>query len=210
MKSCLIFDLDGTISDPKEGITKSINYALQENGFEQRPEDDLATYIGPPLDETFQILCCSSDFTLIEKLVRSYRERYAETGYRENVLYSNIAETIQNLYDNNIPLGVCTSKPERFARPILDMFQLSHFFQFVSGGDVGIKKSQQLSQLLSEGTINRQSIMIGDRNVDLSAARINGLKSAAVLWGHGSREELEAEQPDFILKEVHELRNLIL
>lgn len=146
---------------------------------------------------------------MIEKLVRIYRERYADTGYRENILYSNVAETIQILYENSIPLGVCTSKPERFARPILSMFQLEHLFKFVSGGDVGIKKSQQLSQLLSEGAINRHSIMIGDRNVDVSAAKANGLKSAAVLWGYGSRAELEAENPDLILEEIQELKNLM-
>ncbi len=205
----LIFDLDGTLSDPKEGITKSVNYALIKHGYDEQCIDALAPIvIGPPLDESFKTLTKVSDSAHIGSLVASYRERYADLGFRENTLYDGITQTLETLKSNSVRMGVCTSKPERFARPILEMFELIDYFEFLSGGDVGVQKGSQLKTLLDERSICENWLMIGDRKHDLIAANENGLHSAGVLWGYGSREEIDAHSPNHILESVEEFLSL--
>ncbi|WPC72770.1 HAD hydrolase-like protein [Vibrio porteresiae] len=200
----IVFDLDGTISDPKDGIVRSINYALAEHGLAVRSEQELQRYIGPPLDSTFKELSNSSDSKLILSLVAKYRERYSEVGFSENKLYEGVVSSLESL-NQHIPLAVCTSKRADFAERILTLFEIRHLFEFVNGGDVGITKVAQLSDLRSAGTIGSGSIMVGDRNVDLIAAHRNGLKSVGVLWGYGDYEELSSEQPSMILQSPSEL-----
>ncbi|WP_428239626.1 HAD hydrolase-like protein [Gynuella sp.] len=206
----LVFDLDGTISDPKAGITQSINYALEHHHFDPLPQDELSRFIGPPLDKTFAELTRNSDPGLITSLVEKYRERYGDIGFSENVLYEGIESTLMELHDRqNCKLGVCTSKRGDFAVKILDMFGLIDLFSFVNGAEIGIEKWQQLENLLNDGVISRNSIMIGDRSNDLHAANHNHLDSAGVLWGYGSRAELEKERPGHILQYPQELLSLI-
>ena len=204
----LIFDLDGTISDPKMGITRSINYSLKCHGFPEREEQELVKYIGPPLDNTFKELASGSDQALTESLVEKYRERYSEVGYSENTLYGGIVDCLESLA-KRYPLAVCTSKRVDFASMILALFKISHLFQVVNGGDIGITKSQQLSELLSKGIVGENSIMIGDRNVDLISARANHLRSIGVLWGYGDYEELHLENPYAILDNPKQLLEVI-
>lgn len=111
----LIFDLDGTISDPAAGIGRSLNYALSAFGYPILAEQDVSQYIGPPLDQTFRQLTQSTSQTHIQELVNKYRERYADVGYAENVLYPGIAEALASLAAQSMPLGLCTSKPLKFA-----------------------------------------------------------------------------------------------
>jgi phosphoglycolate phosphatase len=194
-----VFDLDGTISDPKDGIVRSLNHALSAHGFACQDESALATYIGPPLDSTFKIITDSDDPALITSLVAKYRERYSEVGYSENVLYAGIPEVLEQL--SSIPgirLGICTSKRVDFAERILELFGLQHFFAFVDGGDVGIEKWQQLQALIEKTVINQNSLMIGDRDVDLAAAHRNQIHAAGVLWGYGSLDEIEEHKPAYI------------
>lgn len=206
----LVFDLDGTISDPKDGIVRSFNYALAAYGFDTCDENELATYIGPPLDSTFGILTGSDDAELILSLVTKYRERYAQIGFSENILYDGIPKALAELSSTaGVTLGICTSKRADFAEQILDMFGLRHFFSFVSGGDVGIEKWQQLQELRERSVINQNSLMIGDRYIDLSAAHKNELPSAGVLWGHGSLEELQAHAPAHIFSTPDDLLTLL-
>lgn len=205
----LIFDLDGTISDPKNGIIRSINYALECHSFEIRKEVELVKYIGPPLDVAFIALTQSKDPGLIVNLVDKYRERYADIGYAENVLYAGIHEALTALYqygDNH--LAICTSKRVDFATKILDMFGLLDMFEFMNGGDVGIQKHQQLAGLLEEELISKHSLMIGDRDVDLTAAHQNGINSAGVLWGYGSEDEITKENPMYVLSAIPQLSDL--
>jgi phosphoglycolate phosphatase len=204
----ILFDLDGTLSDPLVGIGRSINYALTHCGYPARELDQLSVYIGPPLDESFRALTGVATVSHIEALVAKYRERYADVGYSENVLYPGIPEALSALSDAGIPMGVCTSKRVDFAELILEMFGLRKHFRFVSGGEIGIQKWQQMQVLLADGQVSTQSVMVGDRAVDMVAAHRNGLQAAGVLWGHGARAELECEQPRYLMATVAELTTL--
>lgn len=205
----LIFDLDGTISDPKQGIVNCMNYALTSHGFSECSGDDISRYIGPPLDVGLSSLASTTDKTLITSLVSKFRERYSERGFSENTLYPGVVESLEQLSRvAGLKLGVCTSKRVDFAERILEMFSIRHHFEFVSGGDVGIEKWQQLAWLLEDGAITEQSLMIGDRAVDLTAAHKNKLQSLAVLWGYGSLSELSQHNPVGILTKPSELASL--
>ena len=162
-------------------------------------------YIGPPLDQTFAALTASSDESLIRSLVAKYRERYAAVGYAENRIYDGIGPVLEKLGACGRKLGVCTSKRVDFAGQILELFNIRRHFLFVDGGEIGMRKWQQLEGLLKKGIIAPGSIMVGDRGVDLAAAHRNGLDSAGVLWGYGSREELTAERPRHIFQAPAEL-----
>ncbi|HCY13407.1 MAG TPA: HAD family hydrolase [Gammaproteobacteria bacterium] len=205
----IIFDLDGTISDPKDGIARSINFALECHNFEAKGEDEIGKLIGLPLDQMYAQLIEATEPSLVSSLIARYRERYVEIGYAENTLYEGMEASLRHLHASSAaPLAICTTKKADVAKKILEMFGLDDLFEFVSGGDIGIKKYQQLEQLLYDGTITRNSLMVGDRFVDIRAARRNQLRSAAVLWGYGSRIELENEQPTFILEQPLQIKEL--
>lgn len=205
----LLFDLDGTISDSFNGITRSFNYALSFYGYAEIPVSDLAHYIGPPLDEAFKTITGLNDDVKINAFISKFRERYSDVGFSESTLYPGIGESVNALSDRNIPMAICTSKRKDFAERILKLFGISHHFRFISGGDIGIQKWQQIESLIRGGQIDSNCIMIGDRAGDISAARKNGIKSAGVLWGYGSRAELKAEFPDYLLSQPSDLLKLI-
>lgn len=204
----LVFDLDGTISNPALGIARSMNYALTALGFDLIPEHSVSEYIGPPIDDTFRRLVSSTDEEHIVQLVSKYRERYSEVGYSENVLYPGIPEALSYLAGKGTLLGICTTKRIDFAERILEHFGLRQFFQFVSGGDVGIEKHKQLECLLAEKTIDVRATMIGDRSIDIAAAHANGLQSVGVLWGHGTESELIAVHAQLLLSYPSQLMEL--
>jgi phosphoglycolate phosphatase len=205
----LLFDLDGTISDPLDGIARSFNYALSYYGYEEIPVSDLAQYVGPPLDESIKTITGINDNIEMNAFISKYRERYSAVGFSENRLYPGIRESIEDLSNQNIPMAICTSKRQDFAERILKLFGISHHFRFVSGGDIGMQKWQQIGSLIDSGSIDYNCIMIGDRAVDLSAAHKNGIKSAGVLWGYGSRTELEMQSPICLLSQPSDLLKLI-
>ncbi|SHI77134.1 phosphoglycolate phosphatase [Desulfatibacillum alkenivorans DSM 16219] len=194
-KPFLLFDLDGTLSDPLEGIARSFNYALSSLGYEEKPIADFAQYIGPPLDESFKVETGIEDDAEIGAFITKFRERYIEVGFSENELYPGIKESLEELAGRNVSMAICTSKRRDMAEKILDLFEIRGHFQFVSGGDVGIQKWRQIKSLLAQDAINPNAVMIGDRDIDLTAAHKNGIRSAGVLWGYGSRAELEAQAP---------------
>lgn len=200
-----IFDLDGTLTDPSVGIGRSLNHALQHFGHAPISAKEVSQYIGPPLDQIFRTRLSGVSAEHVVELVAKYRERYAEVGFAENVIYPGIPEALSALAAAEVPLGLCTSKRADFAESILELFGLREYFGFVSGGDIGIRKTDQLATLLNQGVIDTASTMIGDRSIDILAARENGLKSVAVLWGHGTREELESAVPDAFIESPHEL-----
>lgn len=203
------FDLDGTLSDPAIGIGRSLNYALDAFGYRTISTLEVSQYVGPPLDWAFQQIVPGASHDSVISLVAKYRERYRDVGYRENTLYPGIAEALGQLSSDGVPMGVCTSKRTDFAEQILEMFCVRHHFRFVAGGDIGLAKGSQLRALLEQGAIRPASTMIGDRAVDIEAARANGLRAVGVLWGHGTRTELVAAGPDGLLKSPAELASLL-
>ena len=205
----IVFDLDGTISDPLLGFSRSINHALALQGLPERAPADLARFVGPPLYESAVELTGSADPTRHNRLIADYRRRYGEAGYAENTLYDGIPEALDALRDAGATLGVCTSKRADFAEKILGRFGLRGRFAFVSGGDIGVHKWQQLQALREAGLVDGDSVMVGDRDVDITAAHRNGLHACGVLWGFGSLEELAAERPRHLLEKPHELRGLL-
>ena len=206
--STLIFDLDGTISDPSLGIGRCVNYALQAHGFPEISVDQVAAAIGPQLDEALSKFCPGADQATRSSLVAKYRERYAEVGYSENTIYPGVHESLMELSAGGMLMGVCTSKRRDFAERILAMFGVLSHFQFVDGGDIGVKKREQLAGLLQSTAIDHSAVMIGDRAVDISSAKANGLRSVAVLWGFGDLAELHGAGADIVLRRTNELAQL--
>ena len=201
----ILFDLDGTLSDPLQGIGRSLNYALAHFGYPERELDDLKPCIGPPLDQSFRVLTGTDSDAHVRELIDKYRERYGDIGYAENTLYAGIPEALAALDAAGMPMGLCTSKRADFAERILDLFGLRQHFRFVSGGDVGIHKWQQIAGLVATGTVTSASLMVGDRDVDIDAGHRNGLAAAGVLWGFGSHAELSAGQPRYLFADPSEL-----
>ncbi|MGM9488613.1 HAD hydrolase-like protein [Ideonella sp. YS5] len=201
----ILFDLDGTLSDPAVGIGRSINFALERHGFAPLAEGEVSPYIGPPLDEGFRAMTGRDDDATIRSLIAAYRERYGDIGYAENTLYDGIPQALQALCDAGLPLGLCTSKRRDFACKILALFGLDGLFRFVSGGEIGLQKWQQIATLREQGRVGSGAVMVGDRAVDMIAAHRNGLAAAGVLWGHGSLDELRAEAPRYLIDRPAEL-----
>lgn len=201
----LIFDLDGTISDPFVGISRSINYALEALDYEPVDPEAVRPLIGPPLTEIFEHLLGPLPAADMLDLVDKYRERYATVGYAENDLYEDIPHIIGRLAGNGYRMGICTSKRADYALRIVEMFGLSQYFSFVDGGGVGVEKRQQIGALVANGLSADTTIMIGDRAVDILAGKSNALAAAGVLWGFGERDELEHASPDYIFAAPAEL-----
>ena len=204
----ILFDLDGTLSDPLEGFGRSFNHALIHFGHAPLEHSELAAFVGPPIDEAFRTLAGISTDSDIKAYVAKYRERYAEVGYAENVLYPGVPEALRQLSEAAVPMAVCTSKRSDFATKILAMFGLLQHFRYVSGGEVGMHKWQQMATLCAEGMASTASIMVGDRAVDMIAAHRNGMTAAGVLWGYGSREELARETPLHLFDSPFDLATL--
>ncbi|MCZ6853565.1 MAG: HAD hydrolase-like protein [Gammaproteobacteria bacterium] len=203
--------MDGTVSDPSEGIWKSVNYAMIAFGYAELPRDTFSQYIGPPIDQTFRTVTGSDDETEVLELVSKFRERYSRIGFSENQLYPEIPDVLRDLVDSGHTLGLCTGKRVDFAERILELFGLSEFFDFVDGGDVGISKSMQLERLGRNGVDLGSSVMIGDRDSDILAGKDHNLVTVGVLWGFGSRTELEKARPTHLARKpaaLIELSNL--
>lgn len=207
-RSHLIFDLDGTISDPSLGIWRCINHALSSFGYASISEEVVSHHIGPPIDQAFRELTESDSEAHILALVAKFRERYAEIGYSENSLYPGIEEALGKLVQAGAPMGVCTSKRVDFAEKILSMFGLRDHFEFVSGGDIGVSKASQLAALLRAERVTPSATMIGDRAIDVGAGKAHALRTVGVLWGHGSKRELTTAGADLILAEPSGLAGL--
>lgn len=205
-----IFDLDGTVSDPFEGIYKSINHALAAYGYPPATPGQVRTMIGPPLSDIFNALLGEVSEARMLELVDAYRDRYARVGYAENVLYDDMKPAIAKLAEAGYRLGVCTSKRADYAEKIVDMFGLLTHFDFIDGGDIHIQKDSQLKALISNDLDPGTAVMIGDRAVDVRAAAANGMSSIGVTWGFGDREELAAASAEHIVDTPEELVQLLI
>jgi phosphoglycolate phosphatase len=190
----LVFDLDGTLTDPYDGITRSYQYARAKLGLNRLPESDLRGLIGPPMQEVFSALS-DGNAELVSDAVAAYRERYSTIGLFENVVYPGIPAALATLAPS-YRLFVCTSKPGTFATRILDHFDLSQYFAGIYGCELDgtrADKRELLQWLLEQENVDgSRAAMIGDRMFDVAAALANGLTAFGVLWGHGSEDELRA------------------
>lgn len=204
-----LFDLDGTLTDPALGITNSILYALEKFGHPLPPRAELYSFIGPPLIDSFRDYCKVS-LEDAKKLLSLYREYFSVKGLFENTVYIGIPEVLQKLKDRGVQLYVATSKPEQFAKQILDHFDLSRYFTFIGGStmeETRTKKDEVIQYVLKTNHLKpEKSLMIGDRIYDVEGARICGLSVAAVLYGYGRQEELDSA--DFLVNTPEELLNI--
>lgn len=191
----LLFDLDGTLTDPFPGITRSIIYALEALGRPSPSPESLSWCIGPPLEKSFAKLLGSSDDRLTEDALTKYRERFSSIGLFENKVYPGIAETLSSLKGCGHILYIATSKPTAYAGRIAIHFGLNEYFQGIYGSELDGTRSDK-SSLLSdivqrESMVPAETIMIGDREHDMIGARNNNIWGVGVLWGYGTRQELQ-------------------
>lgn len=209
----ILFDLDGTLTDPADGITGSVAYALKHLGHPPAPRKELERFIGPPLDEAFGGFY-GFDAKKIEKAVELFREYFSETGIWENEVFLGIPEMLAALRGQGKTLHIATSKPTVFAKQILARFNLAEFFTIVEGSPLthnGLPKGQVVEAVLKAGGISpKNSIMVGDRRHDVAGAHQNHLPAVGVLFGYGSREELQAAGADYIAESVPALQSLLL
>jgi len=187
-----LFDLDGTLTDPKTGITRSIQYALDRLRRPVPHADELTWMIGPPLIASFTRLLGSPEDA--QEALRLYRERFGVTGLFENEVYAGIPAQLQDLQDKGVRLFVATSKPHVYARRILDHFELSRFFAGIYGSELDNRNADKrdlIRHILEQERFDpARAVMIGDREHDAIGAKANGLASIGVTWGYGSRQEL--------------------
>lgn len=214
MKKYILFDLDGTVTDPMIGITKSVRYALNKFGIDVDDLNTLCNFIGPPLKDSFMKFYNLSEEDSL-KAITYYREYFSTNGLYENTVYENFEDMLISLKNNNKSLIIATSKPTVFAEKILEHFNLKKYFDFISGSNLDntrTKKSDVISYALEKQGLNNTSeiIMIGDREHDIIGAKSLNIESIGVLHGYGSYEELSNSGADYIVKDVSELKSLLL
>lgn len=210
----ILFDLDGTITDSGEGITKSVEYALRSFGILVEDIDGLRKFIGPPLKDSFKKYYDFDDEKAEMGLLK-YREYYAVKGIYENSLYDGVVELLTTLKENNKTIILATSKPEVYAKQILEYFKVDEYFSVIAGADfeeTRVKKGDVIKYALEKANISDLSkvIMIGDREHDIIGAKENNIKSVGVLYGYGDVIELTQARADYTAKDTNELLNIIL
>jgi len=209
----VLFDLDGTLTDPFDGITRSIQYALERMGAAVPEIADLRWCIGPPLWDSFKVLLATDEKPKLDEAVGLYRERYTETGLYENTLIEGIPETLSRLHEKGHRLHVCTSKPHAYAGKIVEHFGLRPYFGAVYGSELDGTRSAKADLiahiLREEGISAAETVMIGDRKHDLIGANANRVAGIGVLWGYGSREELQMEKPILIADRPAEIPEVL-
>ena len=200
--STLFFDLDGTLTDPSEGITRCLQYGLEQLGRPFPPQAELVQYIGPPLRWTFPQLLGSADAELVDEAIRHYRERFADIGLFENKVYAGIPELLSALRDDGFELYVVTSKPTVYASRIIEHFGLNRYFVATFGPELSGRfddKAELIEHILRERNLRpQQTVMIGDRASDIAAGKANGTRTLGVTYGFGDLEELTATGSDTI------------
>lgn len=210
----ILFDLDGTLTDSAPGITRSVQFALEHFGIRVQDPSQLNAYVGPPLKDSFMEYHGFSD-AQADLAVEKYRERFAATGIWENSLYEGIPQLLDTLVSRGKKLILATSKPEYFAIKILRHFDIFSYFSLVRGSDMdGVlaEKGEIIASALRDADIAdlHNAVMVGDRKYDIHGAKANGLPSVGVLYGYGTREELNNAGADFIVENLHELNAILL
>ena len=212
-KSIILWDLDGTLTDPAEGITKAVQHSLGIFGIRVEDRRRLYPFIGPPLKASYQEMFGFSDEETA-RAIAAYREYFSVTGLFENVPYEGIAPLLCDLQTAGKRLYVATSKPTVFALRILERFRLSQYFEGVYGSELDgtrVEKPAVIRYCLEQEGITDQSavVMVGDREYDVLGAHENGLEAIGVIYGYGSREELVQAGADALAEDLAGLRALL-
>ena len=213
MYEVVLFDLDGTLTDPGVGITNSVAYALEKYGIKTENREELYPFIGPPLHESFEVFYGFSREKAMEA-VAYYREYYSDRGIFENIVYDGMEKLLTGLKEAGKTLLVATSKPELFARMILEHFGLTKYFTYIAGANMDgsrTRKDEVISYALMAGNVAdlSKAIMVGDREHDILGAKKVGIDSAGVLYGYGSREELTGAGADYIVEKAEEIAQVV-
>jgi phosphoglycolate phosphatase len=208
----IFFDLDGTLIDPYQSITTSIQYALTKMNI--TPPDELRWCIGPPLIESFKSLLENHPQKTAEEAIALYRERFVEKGIYENKLYQGIIDLLTSIQQAGHILYVVTAKPWEHAEKIIEHFGIHNFFKKVYGSELDgtrANKADLIQYVLrTEAIAPKDAIMIGDRKHDLIGAKANDVACIGVTWGYGALEELEAEKPNRICNKPSDLTDYLL
>lgn len=208
----ILFDLDGTLTDSGEGIMNSTRYALRKMGVPVPSDESLRTFVGPPLTESFGKHCGMTEAEA-EQTVRAYREYYADRGIFENRVYDGVPEMLKSLADDGFRLILATSKPEHFARQIMEHFHLDGYFFYIGGAltDGRRKEKAEVIAYVMEttGIDPARCLMIGDRLYDVEGAAEFGIPTVGVLWGYGSKEELERAGALYIAEHPEQIKEII-
>ena len=214
MFDIVLFDLDGTLTDPGEGITNSVAYALRKYGIEVSDRSELYKFIGPPLKDSFMKYYGFSE-DKAEEAIAYYREYFRETGIFENQVYEGVEDMLRVLHADGKSIILATSKPEEFAIRILEHFGLRKYFTVVAGASMDSSRSKKGDVIayaisLCESFDKYTAVMVGDREHDIIGAKENGLKSIGVLYGYGDENELKTSGADYIVSSPIEVLSLIL
>src|SRR5437588_1035615 len=205
----ILFDLDGTLTDPEAGITRCLQYALDGLGVPCPAIAELHVYIGPPIRNALAEIMGTTDEALIEEALRLYRVRFAETGLFENEVFAGVPEMLEALRASSRRLFVATSKPQVFTERILNHFELTNYFERVFGSELNGKldnKVELIRHVLSSASLAPdETLMVGDRMYDILGARENGCHSIGVTYGFGSEEELRSAGADLICESPREI-----
>jgi phosphoglycolate phosphatase len=212
--STVFFDLDGTLVDSGEGVRNSVEYALKKFGIEVENKDSLSCFIGPPLTVSFKTFYGFDDENA-DRGVAYYREYYKDKGIFEGYVYDGIEETLKRLKDAGKRVMVATSKPEEYAKRVLEKFGIAKYFDFIAGATMDEKTRANKIEIMqyafdSCGASPSDTIMVGDRLFDIEGAKHFGMECIAVLYGYGSMEEFERYGAEYIVETAEDVANLIL
>lgn len=209
MYDIVLFDLDGTLTDPGEGITNSVAYALNKFGIKVNDKSELYNFIGPPLIDSFmKYYGMSYDDGL--KAVEYYREYFGVTGIYENTMFDGIPDLLDTIKKSGRTISLATSKPEQYAVCILEHFNLTQYFDFVGAAtmdETRSKKADVIDYTLKQLSITDKSkvVMVGDRHHDIEGAKQNGIDSIGVLVGYGDKAELENAGATYISENIDDI-----
>ena len=209
----ILYDLDGTLTDPRVGITKSIEYALAHFGIDVENLNELTKFIGPPLRDTFREYYSFSDSD-VKVAVNKFQEYFAEQGLYENIIYDGIAEMLRAQYEDGRKIVLATSKPQVFAHKVLEQFEIDKYFELIVGSELSGERSDKaevIKYAVDTLAINpHDAIMIGDRKYDVIGSRAHGIDSIGVLYGYSSKGELREAGANYIVETVEELGEKII
>ena len=212
--STVFFDLDGTLVDSGEGVRNSVEYALKKFGIEVENKDSLSCFIGPPLTVSFKTFYGFDDENA-DRGVAYYREYYKDKGIFEGYVYDGIEETLKRLKDAGKRVMVATSKPEEYAKRVLEKFGIAKYFDFIAGATMDEKTRANKIEIMqyafdSCGASPSDTIMVGDRLFDIEGAKHFGMECIAVLFGYGSYEEFKQYGAEYIVETPKDIADLIL